>query len=216
MKREQITDSYKLKNMKAMLKTIGRCVLALAITACSKEKGATPQGTDECWYRVTIGGETITSNTFGQDRISFSTSADREDPNDRAVVFGIYQGKENNPLPLIVGANALLNSELPTGTYRTGAFGTPDFNTPGSSRWPYYTFTDEDDMAAAMTFALLENSDQRIRVSVTGMVPKYINEEMGLGGVVPVEVELTIGRQHYAEFLIDGILVGGAKCDCQR
>lgn len=202
--------------MKTIQKTIGLCILALAVIGCSKENVITPQATHECWYSVTIGGKAITPNTFGQDRISLSTAADPEDPDDRGFGFRIDQDKGNNPLPLVAGANALFNSELPTGTYRTVAFGTPDFNTPGSPRWPYYAFTDEDDMAAAMTFSLLENSDQRIRISVTGMVPKYINERMDLGGIVPVEVELTIGRQHYAELTIDGLLRGGADCDCQR
>lgn len=202
--------------MKTIQKTIGLCALALALAACSKEKGATPQGTDECWYSVTIGDETITPNTFGQDRIALTTGADLEDANDRAFVFRIDQGKDNNPLPLVAGAKALFNSKLPTGSYQTGVFATPALNTPGAPRWPYYTFVDEEDMAAAMTFTVLENSDQRIRINVSGMVPKYINDNMDLAGVVPVKTEITIGRQHYQELTIDGILGGGAVCDCQK
>jgi hypothetical protein len=109
------------------------------------------------------------------------------------------------------------SSELPEGTYPVGFFGATSFSASGSSLFPLYSFDRDSYNDGDLTFTLLENSGQRIRMKVSGTVMKQIEAGDGAeeAGLVPLEAEIAIGRKYYVETNLNGTLVGGAVCDCQ-
>ena len=69
------------------------------------------------------------------------------------------------------------------------------------------------------TLTVEENSDQRIRFRLAGMVEKwegYFNNNAQMVGLVPIGGEFIIGRSHYIETLMNGAYIAGANCNCQN
>jgi len=202
----------------AIQKTMWLCMVALTMTACKKDGDSDNSGTtDECSYKVTIDGVTTQPNQFGEDKIVFTTSADTEDPEDRGFALSIDQAKTNSTEKsvLMLMGRALLNSKLATGDYPAIAFSTTAFSNPQFAQWPYYVFSEEDNDTGVLALTILENSDKRIRVKASGEIAKAEDGYTQVS-IVPVEVEITIGRKHYTEVPVEGELFGGAYCDCQK
>ena len=109
-----------------------------------------------------------------------------------------------------------LSSESTRDSYPIGIFWTNRFNTADYQQYPIYAFADEDfdHDEAYMTFNLLENSDQRLHVKMSGLV--LGSEEGNEIGLFSVEAEVIIDREHIYEVAINGGIFSGAKCDCQE
>jgi len=202
--------------MRAIKRMMYLCFIALTTTSCVKDNEALGlEGTAECSYKVTIDGNTTLPNQFGQDKIVITTGA-----KDDVFSFRITQAKidpTEESVMDVVAYNGRFNSKLPEGIYPVGFFGATSFKAQDSELFPVYGFDKEGEWGNA-TITLVENSDQRIRMNVSGVVMKQDKigddvQELGLG---PVEAEITIGRKHYVEATVDGVLVGGAVCKCQK
>jgi len=208
--------------MKTITKTIAALwmsIVLLTLVSCSKENDKKPEGTNECWYSVTIDGQATGPNMFGQDKISITSAKDIE-TGEEFLGFTIGQQKGNDLTSLIVLAHGLLNSKSTTGVYPANSFVSRAFNTPSAEQWPMYAvgdLSDDEYIEERLTFNLVENSDQRIRMNVSGMALKLeeLAGEVVETATVPVKVELTVGRKYYVEHMLSGEEVGGAACACQ-
>lgn len=197
------------------------CLLAAMISSCSKDsEGPAGEGSSECWYKVTIDGETSHPNAFGLDRIALTGGVDSSQ--DLEVIgFRIDQAKEDSSdtSNLIVTALGLLNSKTAEGPYPVNLFTTTTFGQPGFEQWPLYGLGDPGDgeILEGVNFNLLENSEDRIRIRISGSLMRYedFEGEVVETGLVPVDAEIAIGRSHYVETTVEGRQIGGAVCDCQ-
>ncbi len=202
--------------MKAIKKMMCLCLITLFVTSCSKEADHDgPEGTDDCLYKVTIDGHTTLPNQFGQDKIVI-TAGSGED----GFGFRITQAKTDpseESVMDVIATNGFFNTKTPVGDYPVSFFGASSFETGGYDYFPHYGFDRVGEWGNAM-FTLVENSDQRIRIKVSGTVMKQdeIGGEVEEIGLVPVEAEIIVGRKHYVEATVDGAPVGGAVCKCQN
>lgn len=202
--------------MKAIKKMVYLCFIALTTTACVKENDDLGmEGSAECSYKVTIDGQTTLPNQFGQDKIVITTSSAED-----IFSFRITQAKTDPSEKSVMDAvayNGRFNSKLPEGAYPVGFFGATSFQANESGLFPLYGFDEEGEWGNA-TITLVENSDQRIRMKVSGTVMKQdeVGGDVKELGLVPVEAEIIIGRKHYVEGTVDGVVVGGAVCKCQK
>lgn len=202
--------------MKAIKRIIYVCCVALIAAGCIKEDDALAlKGTSECSYKVMIDGYTAIPNQFGQDKIGITTGM-----GENSFGFRITQAKANpkeESVMDVIAYNGRFNSKLPEGDYPADFFGATSFKANEFGLFPLYAF-DEKGEWGDVSFKLLENSDQRIRMKVSGVVMKQdlVGDEAKELGLVPVEAEITIGRKYYSEATIDGVLVGGAICKCQN
>ncbi|PPK99975.1 hypothetical protein [Parapedobacter indicus] len=202
-------------------KTLGLLTIALAVVSCSKKDDPNPEGTSECWYKVTIDGETTSPNQFGQDKVVITGGVD-PDSGIENFIFAIYQEKGGNSQEVALGTtvHGLFNSKSATGIYPAGSFQSGSFSTPRYELYPRYYIGNynDDHIEHSLTFTLLENSDQRIHMKVSGTVIKEdkVGNEVVEIGPVPIETEIKIDRSHYMETIVEGAIVGGAYCECQE
>ncbi len=206
--------------MKAIIqKSIWLFFIAVAMTSCSKDDEPNKEANGECWYKVTIDGQTTRPNQFGQDRISLTAALDNEDS---GFGFGISQAKGNGAkkTDLIMIMHGILNKESSTGIYPVLSFAVSSFNTPSYEQYPLYAFGEEGDeyKGTNITFNVVENSDRRLHVKASGTTIKLeeIGDELVITGIVPVEVEIIIGRENVFEIPVNGIFISGTHCDCQK
>jgi len=205
--------------MKATIrKTSIMFLVAAALTSCSKDDER-PKGTDECTYRVTLDGVATQPNQFGQDHITLGFSSD---PTAGETGFGVslMQTKANGetvPIFVFESEDVHFNSETPGGTtYIADKFdawqpGTPEWDTQYHYEKGWY-----DDEEGIQTLTVAENSDQRIRLSISGTVMKrdvYNETDLGL---VPVEAEFVFGRVGYTEMNSGGIFIATVSCFCEE
>lgn len=193
--------------------------MALTLTACSKDsEEPTLEGSAECSYRVTIDGMTTLPNEFGVDRIAI-TGGRNEDGSEDVLAFAISPNiKDGGTTSYMVGlVRGLFNGEMAEGTYPVEVFSTSEFGTAEYQPFPLYA-TNDGEGAQMVTFTLLENSEDRIRMKISGSLTKFeeVDGEVVEVGLFPVEAELTVGRKYYAETQVEGALLGGAVCDCQE
>src|SRR5690606_41259528 len=81
--------------MKSIIKkTIGLFFIAIAMTSCSKDENKAEEGIGECWYKVTIDGQTTLPNRFGQDNIILNSSSYPAE-GDAGVLLSIIQTNAN-------------------------------------------------------------------------------------------------------------------------
>jgi len=69
------------------------------------------------------------------------------------------------------------------------------------------------------TLTVVENSDQRIRFRIAGMVEKWegdLNKDAKMVGLVPIGGEFIIGRSHYIETPTNGTYIAGVNCECKE
>lgn len=198
-------------------KTTWLLFMAIALVSCSKDDNPNSESTSECWYKVTIDGQTTLPNQFGQDAVTISTGINSR--REGLVIMGIHQAKGNSVQTgkLTNRVYAILNPETPTGTYPVWFLETPPLHTSNHDTYPFYkTYkspTDPD-----LTFTLVENSDRRIRMTVSGTIRRIerIDGEEGNTGYVPIEVDIIVGRDHVYEESNHGVMVSNANCDCQN
>ncbi len=202
---------------------MGLCILALGMNACSEDNG-TPDGvgSGECSYRVTIEGQTTLPNEFGLDRIVITGGRD-DSGEEEIFAFSILQSKvdTDDSSYLMAFIHGSLNSETREGDFPVNTFTTQEFDSPEFQQYPLYVNgdqADEDHVAENVTFTLLENSGEKIRMKISGNLMKLeeVEGELVEVGLFPVEAELTVGRKYFVETEVEGVLIGGAVCDCQE
>lgn len=200
-------------------KTIWLVCITFAFTSCSKEKEEHSENSDECWYKVTIDGQTTLPNQFGQDKIAITSGVDIED-GETGFGFHLSQAKGDgtrNANHLVAAIYGLLNQKSPSGTYPVHTFASLPFNTSSYETNPVYVFGEEADSDGAnVIFNLLENSDRRIRVMASGTAVRRDTKTGDDTGIVPVEVEIVVGRKHVVEVPINDVVVSGGSCDCRE
>src|SRR5690606_25250277 len=163
--------------MKTIGKTLGLCILALAMTGCSEDnEGPNGNGSAECSYRVTIDGQTTLPNEFGLDRIVLTGGRD-ESGDVEAFALSIGQSKvdADERSYLVALVHGLLHPELQEGTFPVNTFTTPEFGSPEFQQFPLYVTGEpgnDDHVADNVTFTLLENSQERIRMKISGNLMK--------------------------------------------
>ncbi len=206
--------------------------ITLSIVSCSKKEECDPEdeespcyaglfgngkgGTSECSYKIKIDGKESVANQFGKDKIVITSS-----PEDNIVGFSIFQKKTNTNLEanfVALSHGGPFNSKSPVGSHNVGFFGSTDFTTPQYVHYPFYGFGENDYDAGKMTYSILENSDKRIRMKVSGTAMKQIADGDGSKdvGLVPVEGEITVARKYVTEGTVNGVLIAGAVCECQN
>ncbi|WP_460767092.1 hypothetical protein [Niabella terrae] len=196
---------------------LGALALMILFVSCSKGDSEKEGGGDACWYRLVLDGQTVEPNRFGQDRLVLTSGADVNDPAEQAFGFRIDQAKSggSDPAILNLAGPALLNSQLAPGVYPAAVFSTTAFHTGGFALWPFYGFAaDDHNDLGQVNVELLENSDRQIRVKASGLLTRY-NEDFKKDGMADMTLEITMGRKHYAEMSTQGVLGGGAVCDCK-
>lgn len=212
-------------------KTTWLFFIVLAITSCSKKEECDPEdeespcyaglsgkgkGTSECSYKVKIEGLETLPNQFGKDKIVITTETEGD-----LFSFAIFQKKMDptKATELIAMAHGgPFNSKLAVGNHTVGFFGSTVFNTPQISLFPLYGFEEKEYGAGKLSFSILENSEKKIRMRISGTAMKQIrngNDTKDVG-LVPVEAEITVGRKHVTEATINGVLIAGAVCECQN
>lgn len=196
-------------------KTIVLFLAALTLASCSKDDNPNPESTSECWYKVTIDGQTTLPNQFGQDAVTIHTGINSR--GEGLVIMSIRQAKGSSVKmgKLTNRVYAILTTETPTGTYPVWFLETPPLHTPNHDMYPFYkTYkspTDPD-----LTFTLVENSDRRIHMTVSGTIRRIeiIDGEEEDTGYVPIQAEIIVGRDHVYEESYGGIMVSNTNCDC--
>ncbi|GEM_PF-656238 len=213
-------------------KTIGLLFLAaVVVVSCSKEGENTPHGTDECWYSITLDNEIAGPNRFGQDNIILTSSYgtyDGEEEGGLAISISQTKADGEQRLAFIFGLELEeFNRETPIGTVFTAdstadMFQAHSLITPEWGAGPHYlkVYGNGDEGVPTLpTLTVEENSDQRIRFRLAGMVEKwegYFNNNAQMVGLVPIGGEFIIGRSHYIETLMNGAYIAGANCNCQN
>ena len=204
--------------MKTILqKTIWLFIMTIAFSSCSKDDNPNSESTSECWYKVTIDGQTTLPNQIGQDALTIHTGINSR--GEGLVITGIHQvkGSSTQASKLRNRVYTILNPETPTGIYPVWFLETSPLHTPNHDTYPFYkTYkspTDPD-----LTFTLLENSDRRIRMTVSGTIRRIerIDGEERNTGYVPIEVDIIVGRDHVYEESNGGVMVSNADCACQN
>lgn len=205
------------------MKTINRlwiiAVLLLSAMSCSKDDNPNPESTGECWYKVTIDGQTTLPNQFGQDNIIF-TSSSYLTGGDAGLVLSIGQTKANgrrDPVFDFSSDGAQFNRETPVGTtYSANFFHALQLNAPTFDGFEYDK--GRFDNKGEITLSVKENSNQRIRFHITGTVMKWEGgvENPQEVALVSVDAELVFSRDNYIEMTSGGVFLASANCDCQN
>lgn len=198
-------------------KTMVLFLTAITLTNCSKEGEQHPGSTDECWYKVTIDGQTTLPNQFGQDAVTIVAGINSR--GEGLVTMGIHQAKGSSVQmnKLTNRVYAVFTAETPTGTYPVWFLESFPLHTPTHDTYPFYkTYkspTDPD-----LTFTLVENSDQRIHMTVSGRIRRIerVDGEEKNTGYVPLEADIIVGRDHVYEESYGDIRVSNTNCDCQN
>ena len=200
------------------------CLLATMISSCSKDNdndGPQGQGSLECSYQVTLEGITTLPNEFGQDMVVIS-GADGVDDAEEHFAIQIVQSKggaSNESLSFTSFIKATLDRNLALGQYPVIAMVSGNFASTDTEMLPLYSNGELSDTETVddMVFTLLENSDKRLRMKISGMAMKtdMVDGEIVELGKVPVEAEISIAADLLNEVVVEGINTIGAICECQ-
>lgn len=215
-----------------MQKTIGLLTIALALASCAKKDPMpNPEGTDECWYSITLDDEISGPNLFGQDNIYLASTYGTVDGEEEGGLFiSISQTKADGEQysAYILGFELeKFDRETPNGTVFTAdsavdIFFAQSLQKPEWGVGPHYVKVagnGDEGVPTLPTLTVVENSDQRIRFKIAGMVEKwedYLEEDARMVGLVPIGGEFVIGRSHYIESPINGVYVAGVNCECNE
>lgn len=203
---------------------MGPCLLlATMFTSCSKDNDAGgPQGlAGECSYQVALDGTTTLPNAYGQDMVVLMEGSEAGDGEDY-FGFQIVQSKGGDPvesISLTVFAQGDLDRDLPLGDYPVYSVVSSNFSSPIMNLWPLYQVGDltTHEVAPGMVLTLLENSERRIRMKVSGTVIKMelIDGVPVETGEVPLEAEVSMGADLLIEEVVEGTPFLGGICECQ-
>lgn len=200
-------------------KMTGLFFIAIAIASCSKDDTKNKESKGECWYKITIDGQTTLPNRFGQDNIILNSSSYPAE-GDAGFLLSIVQTKANgsrDPVFDFSSDGAHFNRETPVGrTYTADFFHAFQLSAPEFDGFEYDKgrFSNKGEI----TLSVKENSDQQIRFHITGTVMKWEGgvENPQEVALVPVEAEFTIGRSNYFETTSGGVFAAGVDCECKE
>lgn len=211
--------------------TMGLLTIAIALASCAKKDNMpNPEGTGECWYSVTLDDEIASPNLFGQDNIYFaSTYGTQDGEKEGGLALSISQTKADGEkkTAYFFGIElAEFNSETPMGTVFTADSAVDIFFAQSliKSAWgvgPHYIKVEgngDEGVPTLPTLTVVENSDQRIRFRVAGMVEKWegdLDKDAKMVGLVNIGGEFIIGRSHYIETPMNGMYIAGVNCECK-
>jgi len=218
--------------MKIIIKTMGLLTIALVLVSCSKDDdNPNPKGTDECWYSITLDDEIASPKLFGQDKIHLTSSYAKNDgEQEGGLVISISQTKGDGKQysAFVFGFEvAEFDRETPLGTVFTAdstadQFYAHSFMNPEWGMGPHYfkVYGNGDERVPSLpTLTVVENSDQRVRFRIAGMVEKWkgdLNNNAKQVGLVSVGGELVIGRSHYIETPMKDVYIAGVNCKCEE
>jgi len=196
---------------------MGLFCIAIAMTSCSKDDAKDEESNSECWYKVTIDGQTTPANRFGQDWMTFTSELYE---GEAGFFLSIVQAKANgqrDPVFDFSSDRAQFNRETPVGTtYTANFFHAFQLSAPEFDGFEYDKgrYSNEGEI----TLSVKENSNQRIRFHITGTVMKWEGgvENSQEVALVPVDAELVFGRNNYMEMTSGGVFLASANCDCQE
>lgn len=202
-------------------KTIYLLCIVMVMTSCAKDEEKDKRTDGECWYKITIDGQTTRTNQFGEDHLSF-TSATGPD-GDSGFVLDLIQTKSNGQTYLVFDLSSshseLFNSNTAVGTtYSVDFFNPIEAHLPNLGEYTYRMENNATPEDGVLTVTVLENSNQRIRFNVSGTIMK---KEGGVENwtdvkMVPVDAEFSFDRAYYKETTSNAVFLAGAKCDCQK
>lgn len=211
--------------------TMGLLTIAIALASCAKKDNMpNPEGTGECWYSVTLDDEIASPNLFGQDNIYFaSTYGTQDGEKEGGLALSISQTKADGEkkTAYFFGIElAEFNRETPMGTVFTADSAVDIFFAQSliKSAWgvgPHYIKVEgngDEGVPTLPTLTVVENSDQRIRFRVAGMVEKWegdLDKDAKMVGLVNIGGEFIIGRSHYIETPMNGMYIAGVNCECK-
>ena len=200
-------------------KMTGLFFIAIAIASCSKDDTKNKESKGECWYKITIDGQTTLPNRFGQDNIILNSSSYPAE-GDAGFLLSIVQTKANgsrDPVFDFSSDGAQFNGETPVGTtYTANFFHALQLSAPELDGFEYDKGRHGNQ--GEITLSVEENSDQQIRFRITGTVMKWEGgvENPQEVALVPVEAEFTIGRSNYFETTSGGVFAAGVDCECKE
>ena len=202
-------------------KMTGLFFIALAMTSCSKDDTKNKESKGECWYKITIDGQTTLPNHFGQDNIHFaSTSYPAE--GDAGIGFSVVQTKANGQTHLVFDLSsdgAHFNHETSVGTtYTVDFFNAVELSLPDLGEYTYRMENNATPEDGVLTVTVLENSEQLIRFNISGTIMK---KEGGVENwsdveLVPLDAEFVFGRPNYIETTSGGVFAAGVSCECKN
>lgn len=210
-------------------KTMGLLTIAAAVVSCSKGNDPNPEATDECWYNITLDDEIAGPNLFGQDNIYLTST------------YGTYDGEEEGGFAISISQTkadgkkrtafmfgfelAKFNLETPVGTTFTADSSADMFvahslitSAWGGTQYAKDYGDGDEGVPTLPTLTVQENSDQRIRFRIAGMVTKFEGgfDNNQPAGLVPIGGEFIIGRSHYIETPTNGAYIAGVNCECRE
>ena len=193
----------------------------LGLNSCSKDSDDDGPGgisSSECTFKVTIDEITTYPNEFGQDMVALIGN-----DGNGSFAFQIVQSKggaSNESLALTTFIKENLDRDLPLGEYPVHIFNSSDFSTTNTEMLPLYTGGDAETVEVIndMVFTLLENSDKRMRMKVSGLAMKsdMVDGVMVELGLVPLEAEISMATDLLKETVVDGITGFSGICKCQN
>lgn len=208
-------------------KTLGLLTMGVVLTGCSKEDNK-PIGSDECWYRITIEDEIAYPNLFGQDNIHLSsTYGIIDDEEEGGFSISIMQSKTDGKKQMAFLSGFELekfNRETAVGTIFTAdssadMFYAHSLITPAWDGTQYTKdYGDGDENVPTLpTIIVKENSDERIRFAISGMLSKFEGgfDNQQPAGLVPIDGEIIIGRSHYISNQVNDVAIAGVNCECK-
>jgi|SRR5690606_32632915 len=200
-------------------KMTGLFFIAIAIASCSKDDTKNKESKGECWYKITIDGQTTLPNRFGQDNIILNSSSYPAE-GDAGFLLSIVQTKANgsrDPVFDFSSDGAQFNGETPVGTtYTANFFHALQLSAPELDGFEYDKGRHGNQ--GEITLSVEENSDQQIRFRITGTVMKWEGgvENPQEVALVPIEAEFTIARSNYIETTSGGVFAAGVSCECKE
>lgn len=206
--------------MKTILKsTIWLLCIAFTVTSCSKDENKDKEANGECWYKVTIDGQTTLPNKFGQDNLILNATIG---PDERSG-FGLSiiqtkaNGRKDPVFDFMSDDGVHFNNETPVGTmYKANFFHALQLSVGEFDGFEYdkgrYNNKGE------ITLSVKENSNQRIGFNVSGTVMKWEGgvENAQEVEMVSVEAEFSFDRAYYNEITSGGVFATGVNCDCNQ
>lgn len=202
-------------------KMTGLFFIAIAIASCSKDDTKNKESKGECWYKITIDGQTTLPNRFGQDNIIF-TSSSYPAEGDAGIGLSLVQTKANGQgyLAFEFSSDGIhFNRETPVGTtYTVDFFNAVELGLPDLGEFTYRMENNATPEDGVLIVTVLENSEQRIRFNISGTIMK---KEGGVEHwtdveLVPLDAEFTFGRSNYTETTSGGVFIAGVECKCEE
>ncbi|WP_461534124.1 hypothetical protein [Sinomicrobium sp.] len=208
--------------MKIILKkTILLFCIGFVVTSCSKEKeeNQDKEAKGECWYKVTIDGQTTLPNKFGQDYIVLNAATGPDGKSSLNISIGQTKANgDTDPVFDFMSEDGVqFDRDTPVGTTYTANF----FHALQLSVGEFDGFEYDKgrfNNKGEITLTVKENSGQWIQLSITGTVIKWEGgvENSQEVGMVSVEAEFSLDRTHYNEITSGGVFVTGVNCDCDQ